>query len=171
MYAEDSIALLKASGIDFARHAREGISLPHFGELLMTSGLVLVPDVRWISFHSGYDFGYLLKLLTAQALPADDRAFFALLHTYFPYVYDIKRMASGVGALSGGLNRMAEELGVVRAGPVHQAGSDSLVTAAVFFKLLAKHLGGTLQDAAYRGVLYGLGGKGNHPTPAGAAAR
>lgn len=37
-----------------------------FGELMMTSGLVLMDNVRWISFHSGYDFGYLLKLLTCQ---------------------------------------------------------------------------------------------------------
>lgn len=39
-----------------------------FGELMMTSGLVLMDNVRWISFHSGYDFGYLLKLLTCQGM-------------------------------------------------------------------------------------------------------
>ena len=37
------------------------------------------PQVRWITFHSGYDFGYLLKLLTCQPLPASETAFFELL--------------------------------------------------------------------------------------------
>lgn len=53
MFAEDSIALLKASGINFSAHQSDGISVEHFGELLMASGLVLVDDVRWLSFHSG----------------------------------------------------------------------------------------------------------------------
>ena len=37
------------------------------------------PPVRWITFHSGYDFGYLLKLLTCQSLPANEGEFFQLL--------------------------------------------------------------------------------------------
>ena len=44
MYAQDSIDLLKESGIDFARHEDEGIDVHRFSELIMTSGLVLVPD-------------------------------------------------------------------------------------------------------------------------------
>jgi len=44
----------------------------------MTSGLVLMDDVRWISFHSGYDFGYLLKVLTCSALPADENGYVLL---------------------------------------------------------------------------------------------
>ena len=51
-------------------HQRRGIDLQDFGELLMTSGLVLLPNVTWLSFHSGYDFGYLIKLLTSTPLPA-----------------------------------------------------------------------------------------------------
>ena len=46
--------------------------------------------VRWISFHSGYDFGYLLKLLTCTALPASEADFFELMKLYFPNIYDIK---------------------------------------------------------------------------------
>jgi hypothetical protein len=32
-------------------------------------GVVLMDNVKWLSFHSGYDFGYLLKILTCQNLP------------------------------------------------------------------------------------------------------
>lgn len=52
MYAPDSIELLEHSGIDFGELARRGIDVDYFGELLITSGLVLFRDVKWISFHS-----------------------------------------------------------------------------------------------------------------------
>ena len=172
MFAEDSIALLKSSGLDFPRHASDGSPVAHFAELLMASGLVLLKDVKWITFHSGFDFGYLLKLLTAAPLPADEAGFFRLLHTYFPIVYDVKQMCTAVSQLSGGLNRVADALSVQRAGQAHQAGSDSLVTSAVFFALRAAHMPGPVDDKKYRGVLYGMGGKGNGaPAPAPAAAR
>lgn len=52
MYAPDSIELLKNSGIDFKRNEEEGIDVEYFGELLITSGLVLFDHVKWVSFHS-----------------------------------------------------------------------------------------------------------------------
>ena len=51
MYAQDSIDLLQKSGIDFKKHEDYGIDVDHFGEMLMSSGLVLMDDVKWISFH------------------------------------------------------------------------------------------------------------------------
>lgn len=54
------------------------------------SGLVLIDNIKWLSFHSGYDFGYLLKLLTDQNLPQDENDFFESLRLYFPTVYDVK---------------------------------------------------------------------------------
>ncbi len=44
-----------------------------------TSLVLLFLQVRWITFHSGYDFGYLLKLLTCSSLPANEAEFFQLL--------------------------------------------------------------------------------------------
>ncbi len=52
MYAPDSIELLKNSGIDFKRNEEDGIDVQYFGELLITSGLVLFDNIKWISFHS-----------------------------------------------------------------------------------------------------------------------
>jgi CCR4-NOT transcription complex subunit 7/8 len=90
MFAQDSIELLKTSGIDFERFETYGIDAQYFGELLMMSGLVLNEDIRWISFHSKYDFGYLLKTLTCIDLPNDESNFMDVLFTYFPCIYDVK---------------------------------------------------------------------------------
>lgn len=51
VYAQDSIELLKQSGIDFQQNEQRGIDVMRFGELLMTSGIVLNEDIRWITFH------------------------------------------------------------------------------------------------------------------------
>lgn len=51
MYAQDSIDLLTKSGINFQKHEDYGIDVHHFGELLISSGFVLLDEVKWISFH------------------------------------------------------------------------------------------------------------------------
>ena len=134
-YSEDSIQLLKSSGIDFDLHLRDGIEAVEFAELFTVSGLVLNEDIVYITFHSGYDFAYLLKSLTCQKLPETQNGFYQQLRTYFPVFYDLKHMVRGIDQYRGGLNRIAEELGIKRIGRTHQGGSDSLVTLESFFKL------------------------------------
>ena len=51
MFAPESIDLLQKSGIDLQRHEEMGIEPNDFAELMITSGLVLSPDTKWISFH------------------------------------------------------------------------------------------------------------------------
>lgn len=156
MYAQDSIDLLIRSGIDFSKHEEMGIDVQDFGELLITSGIVLNDDIKWISFHSGYDFGYLLKVLSCKPLPAEESEFFELVHTYFPCIYDIKFLMKSCKNLKGGLNDLAEDLNVTRIGPQHQAGSDSLLTSATFFKMRSLFFENSIDDTKYKGVLYGL---------------
>ncbi|CBN76829.1 conserved unknown protein [Ectocarpus siliculosus] len=164
MYAHDSIQLLKNSGIDFQGHERRGIDLQDFGELLMTSGLVLLPNVTWLSFHSGYDFGYLIKLLTCSNLPTQESDFFDLLQLYFPKIYDIKYLVSSQDGFHGGLNKLADDLKVERIGPMHQAGSDSLLTEQVFLKVADVYFNGVANldqgksRGKFAGQLYGYGG-------------
>lgn len=92
-----------------------------------------------LTFHSSYDFGYLLKLLTCSPLPSTEEEFFSLLQLYFPCIYDIKYLMDSCANLHGGLSKIAETLSVIRIGPQHQAGSDSLLTAATFFKLKSQY--------------------------------
>ena len=158
VYAQDSIDLLHNSGINFDRLEREGVDVTHFAQLLTTSGLVLCPEVSWVSFHSGYDFGYLIKLLSGVDLPEREIEFLELLHAYFPFLYDIKYVLkkSAQVPYSKGLDHVAEEIGVRRIGPAHQAGSDSLLTAQCFFHLCGGD-GERRIPLDTSGVVFGLG--------------
>jgi CCR4-NOT transcription complex subunit 7/8 len=157
IFATDSIELLKTSGIDFAAFENHGIDIVYFGELMMMSGLCLCEDVKWLTFHSGYDFGYLIKTLTCDYLPDDEVDFMDLLTTFFPCIYDVKYMMTLTDGLYGGLSALADSLEVVRVGPEHQAGSDSLLTAQTYFAMMTKHFADNTDDSKFRGELYGLG--------------
>ena len=87
--------------------------------MFLQSGFVLSDDVFWISFHSGYDFGYLIKTLTGENLPDNEESFYELLKMFFPYLYDIKYMIRNIEYMKGGLNKVADELKVERIGPAH----------------------------------------------------
>ena len=120
---------------------------------------MLNDEIVWIAFHAGYDFGYLLKLLTLEPMPEKEGEFYELLGIFFPNIWDVKYLVmknSNCEHLRGGLNKIADQLEVVRIGPSHQAGSDSLLTAATFFKLQADYFGEQIADTN-KGILYGLG--------------
>lgn len=51
-------------------------------------------------------------------------------------------MMTAVEGMHGGLSSLADSLQIDRIGPMHQAGSDSLLTAQTFFSLVKKHFNG-----------------------------
>lgn len=154
VYAHDSITLLTDCGFDFKKNNEKGIDVLRFSELLMSSGIVLNENVRWVTFHSAFDFGYLVKVLTCRKLPETREGFSHLLNVYFPVIFDIKHLMRYSNSLHGGLNKLAQLLGVERVGTRHQAGSDSLLTCCAFFRMKEHYFKGSLDK--YAGVLYGL---------------
>ncbi|KAL5074426.1 hypothetical protein RYX36_013410, partial [Vicia faba] len=144
------------AGIDGEEIA--GIDRDQFGTLLLSSGIVLNDNIKWITFYGGYGFGYLLKLLTCRALPDTQSGFFQLINLYFPMLYDIKHLMKFCNGIHGDLNKLAELLEVERLGVDHQAGSDSFLTAGAFRKLSDTIFNGETEK--YSGVLYGLGSSG-----------
>jgi CCR4-NOT transcription complex subunit 7/8 len=173
MFAQDSIDLLIKSGISFDDHAKRGIDPLFFGELLMVSGLVLDDHVKWVSFHSGYDYGYLLKILTTTDIPSEEKRFFELLKIYFPTIYDIKYMTSLLDGhkFMGGLQKLGDDLKCQRLGAEHQAGSDSLLTMSVYQALTKAKFttgsNGKIDDSKFCNELFGYGN--NHTVRKGSA--
>ncbi len=61
---------------------------------------------------SGYDFGYLLKVLTNTTLPTEEQEFFEMLKLYFCNIYDVKYLMKSCKNLKGGLQEVSEQLEV-----------------------------------------------------------
>lgn len=178
MYSQASIDSLQQAGIDFNLLERDGIDPRVFASLLIPSGLVCDEDIKWISFHGGYDFGYLTKLLTCSELPTDEFEFDQLMKKYFPHTYDIKHLMklaikncnSGMMTSTepavlevlqkfehkSGLDTLADCFKIKRVGAAHQAGSDSLTTGRVFFQMRDKIYNGEI-DPENIGKIWGLG--------------
>ena len=134
-YSPESIQLLMNSGINFDILPEKGISVFKFGEMLLTSGLVINDNINWITFHGSYDFAYLLKIITGQMLPDSVESFVFDIDVFFKNYYDIRYLTQNQECFRGSLNKLAYDLNCERTGLTHQAGSDSLVTSKVFFKL------------------------------------
>lgn len=150
---KESIQLLVSSGINFNKHQSHGISHLEFGAMLYGSGLLLNPDVYWVTFHGIYDFAYLLRVIKNIRLPDKESEFYEDLKTYFGTYYDLRYLIQFTDYSKGSLQKLASECNVQRVGTQHQAGSDSLVTLMAFFKI-CKEINCTTPITNYKNKLF-----------------
>ncbi|TVU41563.1 hypothetical protein EJB05_15092, partial [Eragrostis curvula] len=146
-HAPDSIAMLRAKGVDFDRAARDGVDSaaafgPRLRKWLRGGAKAGLGRAGLVTFSGGYDMAYLVKAMfgAGYKLPATAAEFEAVAAALLRRrrVFDVKEMARRCpGAdLRGGLDCVAAKLGVARAvGEAHQAGSDSLLTCHTFIKM------------------------------------
>lgn len=156
-HSADSISMLTHCGIDFSQLSKKGIHYSTFSEYFIISGLILNDQVKWISFNGLSDFAYLLRLVINSNLPENENDFLSTLNIYFPTCYDIKILLSNSENLKGGLNKIAQQLGVDRIGEIHQAGSDSILTGEVFFKILKSSVVSRDEILKKKNIIFGVG--------------
>jgi CCR4-NOT transcription complex subunit 7/8 len=84
----------------------------HFQNFSAAWNVTKIINSENIFFRSGYDFGYLLKVLNNANLPAEEAEFFELLKIFFPRIYDVKYLMKSCKNLKGGLQEVSELLEV-----------------------------------------------------------
>lgn len=55
--------MLKEAGLDFDRHAKQGIQHLEFATELRKTNLLKNKNLTWIAFNSCFDFAYLIKII------------------------------------------------------------------------------------------------------------
>ncbi|CAK9173613.1 unnamed protein product [Ilex paraguariensis] len=165
-HVSSSIELLKRNGIDLVKNKRDGVDAYTFAdkfcEILVRYGR---DRVRWVTFHGLYDLAYMLKIVIRDELPSSIMGYVEHIGHVFGRVYDVKFMAKYChGLLDGelGLEKLAKLLDVERFGEAHQAGSDSLLTAATFSKMKVVY---GLPEMMFEGFLYGISARIKRPRP------
>lgn len=127
LHTDAAVHFLSAAGIDFPRHAAEGIDRQILGTLLARTPLVGAASPTWLTFSGLYDLGYLLKLLTPDPLPCDVSGFDDALAKFCPQKLELRDWLP-----HGSLEKLAKDHGIARRGRAHTAGSDALVTLKLF---------------------------------------
>ncbi|ONH73172.1 Poly(A) ribonuclease pop2 [Pichia kudriavzevii] len=142
MYNKESIELLTNTGIDFNRLKENGIDRFEFAQSLIDSGLCLLENTNWISFHAGYDFGFLISLMINKEMSSKESEFDETLSKYFINFYDVKLLSTLHPIINSKqgvtLESLSEDLGFSRLlnlGNLMQVGGQSLLTYLNFWEL------------------------------------
>ncbi|KAI9071644.1 hypothetical protein K1719_046398 [Acacia pycnantha] len=153
-----SIQLLEKQGMNFLKNKKEGIPSWLFRDFILRSGLLFNSHLKWVTFHSSYDFGFLIKLITGRQLPSNIDEFRELVARFFgSKIYDMKHIIKFCNGLNGGLERVAKLLNVDRVvGNRHQAGSDSLLILQTFMKLKDVYFSEHPGLEKFQEILYGF---------------
>lgn len=99
------------------------------------SGLVLNPEITWITFHGLIDVAFLLSILTGCDLPEKVSDFSSILSSFFPCLFDLKLLLANHQNFSGSLLKIAKDLQLLDETTHYQSADESRLTIGVFFKI------------------------------------
>lgn len=134
IHTQESVTFLAEAGVDFPRHAVEGIDPSMLAWRLSNSPLLGAHSgsPQWVTFAGWYDWGYLIKLLTGRPMPSDVETFDELLASFCPMRHELRDSLS-----RGSLDSLLKLYSLERLGPSHTAGSDAMATLELFLRVSA----------------------------------
>lgn len=157
IHSPSAINMLYEHEIDFNRFKTDGIDPTEFAHYVYAAGLVQNNNLTYVTFHGVYDFAYMLKVVSCQAVPRSPSHFLTTLEQYVPHFLDLKTITTDIADIKkGGLQKLMEELDVNRIGTQHQAGSDSLDTLTCFIEISRRYLSIKKMTEKYDKRLYGV---------------
>lgn len=146
LHTQESVKFLAEAGVDFPRHAVEGIDPSMLAWRLSNSPLLGAHSgsPQWVTFAGWYDWGYLIKLLTGRPLPSDVVSFDELLASCCPVRHELRDSLP-----RGSLDSLLTLYSLERLGPSHTAGSDAMATLELFFRVFASLQGQAGDSTAF----------------------
>ncbi|CAE8695381.1 unnamed protein product, partial [Polarella glacialis] len=134
LHTGESVSFLTAAGVDFPRHAIEGIDPSVLAWKLGASPLLgsHSNSPEWVTFAGWYDWGYLVKLLTGRPMPADLASYEKILSWFCPKKHELRDSLP-----RGSLDSLLATYSLPRCGSAHTAGSDAVGTLELFFHVRA----------------------------------
>lgn len=127
LHTDASLNFLRDAGVKFEKHFLHGISPKVLGRLLASTFMVAKDSLMCITFSGLYDLAYLVNLVSADPLPDGYHSFQRLLSVYCPKHRDLREQFP-----FGSLDVLAQQHGMKRHGPAHNAGSDAQLTLDLF---------------------------------------
>lgn len=136
----------------------KGVDFKEFATLLTESGLILNPNVMWITYSAGYDLAFLTQMLKNTFMPNNKEDYIEICKQYFPNFYDLDLINQHLKAAiiqmnnqQAGLNIstnledtkvasqtievLAEELQIPHFPHHNTAGGQSLLILTIFHKI------------------------------------
>lgn len=110
----------------------------------MTSGLILNPNVTWVSYNSLFDYGYLMRIITNTPLPIAEPTpenpstplyskFLSTLEFYLKRYFDLKAIINTKPETKKyQLKVLAQMSKVPPLSPQNQSGSNAMLTLRMF---------------------------------------
>jgi len=137
LHTAESTDVLAAAGVDFPRHAREGIRSSSFGQQLAQSHACgPQSSMKWVTFSGSHKWACLLKMVSSENLPDDGGSYLLALEQMCPHRRELQDWLP-----DSCRHKFVNQEGIIRCGEARTAASDALATLVLYTCAVQESIG------------------------------